>query len=88
MIRPKISTLLIALGVALAAASPTLARNSAPSGYDAWAQAPAAAGELSPHRAQAVHECNAASAKTLNYVWGNMESNQLRACMASHGEVE
>jgi hypothetical protein len=88
MIRPKISTLLLGVGVALAAASPALARNNARPGYDARAQAPAAAGEISPHRAQALRECNAASAKTLDYVWGDMQSDQLRACMAERGEVE
>ena len=84
MIRPfKTSTLLLTLGVALAAASPALARP----GYDARAEASAGT-EISAHRAQSLRECNAASAKTLDYVWGDMQSDQIRACMARHGEVE
>jgi len=90
MIRPKNSTLLLALGVALAAASPAMAANRAAArpGYDARAQAPTGGSEISAHRAQALRGCNAASAKTLDYVWGDMQSDQLRACMARQGEVE
>jgi len=85
----KNPTLLLALGVALVSAAPAMARRGAAHpGYEARAQAPAAADEISPHRAQALRECNAASAKTLDYVWGDMQSDQIRACMARHGEVE
>jgi hypothetical protein len=85
MIRSKISTFLAL--VALGAALPALTANAASRpGYDARAQA--SVGQISAHRANALRECNAASAKILNYVWGDMESEQTRACMAQHGEVE
>ena len=89
MFRANNAALALTLGVAMAAAAPTMAMSAAaPPGYSARAQALASGGEISVHRAQALRECNKANAKTLNYVWGDMQSDQLRACMAQRGEAE
>ena len=88
MIRPRNALPVLALGVALASFPVVAASAAQPPGYDARAQAPAVGGEISLHRAQTLRQCSNANAKTLNYVWGDMQSDQLRACMAQHGEVE
>ena len=89
MFRPNHAALVLTMGVALAAATPAMSESAAARpGYNARAEATVDAGEISMHRAQALRDCSKANAKTLNYVWGDMQSDQLRACMAQHGEVE
>jgi hypothetical protein len=39
-------------------------------------------------RAQALRECNAVSQKYSEYLWGDTELYQYRACMAEHGQEE
>ena len=83
----------LVLGFALTAtATPVLARSGAAHpGYQARAQAIGGApvgGEVSAHRAAALRECNERGGKSLQYVWGNTQSDQTRACMAERGEAE
>jgi hypothetical protein len=80
----------MALSLALGlAASPAVARSgSMRAGYDARAEAPAGGIRTSAHRAQALRECNEASAKLVEYTWGDEQSDKTRACMAEHGEGE
>ena len=49
-----------------------------------YAQAP----EISAARARAIHECSVAADRYPQYLWGNMEIYQYRACMAGHGQQE
>jgi len=44
--------------------------------------------EISPERAQAIHECSLLAARYPQYLWGNMEIYQYRACMTEHGQPE
>jgi hypothetical protein len=44
--------------------------------------------EISPERAQAIHECSVLAEQYPEYLWGNMEIYQYRACMAEHGQPE
>ena len=43
---------------------------------------------ISAQRAQALHECSVRAARYPQYLWGNMEIYQYRACMAEHGQQE
>jgi hypothetical protein len=43
---------------------------------------------ISQQRAQAIHECNLLAARYPQYLWGNMEIYQYRACMTEHGQPE
>ena len=43
---------------------------------------------ISQQRAQAIHECNLLAARYPQYLWGNMEIYQYRACMTEHGQQE
>jgi hypothetical protein len=43
---------------------------------------------ISPERAQTIHECSVLAARYPQYLWGNMEIYQYRACMAEHGQEE
>jgi hypothetical protein len=43
---------------------------------------------ISRQRAQAIHECSLLAARYPQYLWGNMEIYQYRACMAEHGQQE
>jgi hypothetical protein len=86
----------LALGLALASATPALAKDRAsPPGYAARAQAVPGqairgdAGDgVGSQRAKALRECNELAGKYSQSTWGNMSSDQYRACMAQHGEVE
>jgi hypothetical protein len=44
--------------------------------------------EISRERAQAIHECSLLAARYPQYLWGNLEIYQYRACMAEHGQPE
>ena len=97
MINFKNLTAALALGLAVAgAATPALAKNRVtPPGYDARAQAipgqaiPGDFGDgMSGHRATALRECNDLASKFSQSTWGNVSSDQYRACMAEHGESE
>ena len=94
MIGRNSTTIAIALGLALGlAATPALARSSSVrAGYDARAQVPAGdigdIGGISARRAQALRQCNARSASKRDYTWGDTQSDEIRACMAQHGEGE
>jgi hypothetical protein len=87
-------TMAMALGLALGlAATPALARSSGMSaGYDARAEVPTGdiggIGGISAHRAQALRQCNERSASKRDYTWGDTQSDEIRACMAQHGEGE
>ena len=39
-------------------------------------------------RAAAIHECSVRAAQYPEYLWGNMEIYQYRACMTEHGQPE
>ena len=84
-------TAALVLGVALAGATPALAaqRIHHP-GYAARAQAiPGDIGDgMSSKRATALRECNGKADKFSQYAWGNFSSDEYRACMAQHGEIE
>jgi hypothetical protein len=43
---------------------------------------------MSAARAKATSECNPASAKYPDYLWGDFEIDSYRACMAEHGQQE
>ena len=45
-------------------------------------------GHISRQRAQAIHECSLRAARYPQYLWGNMEIYQYRACMTEHGQQE
>jgi hypothetical protein len=45
-------------------------------------------GTMSGHRASAIRECSAKAAPFSQTTWGNVSSDQYRACMAEHGEME
>jgi hypothetical protein len=47
-----------------------------------------AASHLSAGRAAAIRACNAGAAKYSEYLWGDMEFQQYRSCMAQHGQPE
>ena len=65
----------LALGLAVvAAASPGYAR--------------AAVHDARNSRAAAIHECSQRAAAYTEHTWGNMDSDQYRACMAEHGQPE
>ena len=44
--------------------------------------------EISPERAQAIHECSVLADQYPEYDWGNMEIYQYGACMTEHGQPE
>ena len=91
MINFKNVTAALALGLAVAA-TPALAKHRVtPPGYAARAQAiPGDIGDgaMSSHRATALRECNDLAGKYSQSTWGNVSSDQYRACMAQHGETE
>jgi hypothetical protein len=81
----------LVLGLAITPSSPALAKNRAPHGYDARAQAiqdNSASRTATGQRSETIRECNQRAAPFLEYVWGNMQTDQYRACMAEHGETE
>jgi hypothetical protein len=43
---------------------------------------------MSAARAKAISECNRASAKYPDYLWGDFEIDAYRAYMAQHGQQE
>ena len=43
---------------------------------------------VSAARAAAIRECSARAAPYKEYLWGNMEFDQYRACMAERGQPE
>jgi hypothetical protein len=43
---------------------------------------------VSAARAAAIHECSARGARYYEYLWGDLEFQQYRACMAEHGQPE
>jgi hypothetical protein len=47
-----------------------------------------AAAKISRERTQAIHECSLLAARYPQYLWGNMEAYQYRACMTEHGQSE
>jgi hypothetical protein len=93
MINFKTVTAALALGVAVAAAAtPALAKHRViPRGHAARAQAipdDVGDGAMSGHRAVAIRECCVRAAPFSQTTWGNVSSDQYRACMAEHGEME
>jgi hypothetical protein len=89
-------TAALALGVALAVASPALAaqRTQHP-GHAARAQAvpsqqaaPADVEGMSGSRAKAIQDCMGTSGAYSQHGWGNTQSQVYRSCMAGHGEAE
>jgi hypothetical protein len=81
---------MLAAAVVLAAlvASPAFAQPYTPHGLDLPWVGPHGEIEISGARAAALRECSAIAAQYSEYVWGNMEIHQFRACMAEHGQVE
>ena len=89
----NIVTAVLALGFAVAIATPVQAKSHAVRhpGYHSHAQAigvDMGAEGVSGDRAQALRECEAKAGKFTDYAWGNYQSYQLRACMAEHGQLE
>ena len=87
----KVSTAL-ALGLAVAAATPALAAPRAyHPGYNARAQAipgDMSGDVMSGNRAAALRECNAKAEPLKQYTWGDQQLEVYRSCMAEHGQVE
>jgi len=81
---------MLAAAVALATlvASPAFAQPHHSHRLDGPWVGPHGAIEISAARAAALRECSAVAAQWPEYVWGNMEIFQYRACMAVHGQVE
>jgi hypothetical protein len=72
----RISTLLTALAVTLAAsalATPSFAQRSE---------------GMSSNRAAAIHDCTNKAGKFKQYVWGDYQIDKYRACMTKHGQME
>ena len=72
----RISTLLTALAVTLAAsalATPSFAQRSE---------------GMSSNRAAAIHDCNKQAGKYIEHTWGDVEIYTYRSCMAKHGQEE
>ena len=72
----RISTLLTALAVTLAAsalATPSFAQRSE---------------GMSSGRAAAIRDCNVQAGKYKQYLWGDYEIDAYRACMAQRGQQE
>jgi hypothetical protein len=44
--------------------------------------------KISPERAQAIHQCSVLASRYPQYLWGNLEIYQYRACMAEHHQPE
>ena len=88
-------TTALALGLALAAATPSLAaERSHHPGHAARAQAvsteQAIPGglEVNRARAKAIQDCQAVSGRFAQHSWGNAEILLYRSCMAEHGQAE
>jgi len=72
----RISTLLTALAVTLAAsalATPSFAQRSE---------------GMSSSRVAAIHDCTTKAGKFKQYVWGDYQIDKYRACMAQHHQEE
>ena len=72
----RISTLVTALAVALAAstlATPSFAQRSE---------------GMSSSRVAAIHDCTTKAGKFKQYVWGDYQIDKYRACMAQHHQEE
>ena len=89
-------TAALAVGLALAVASPAMAaqRTQHP-GHAARAQAvqsqqlaPAEVEGMTGSRAKAIQDCMETSGKFSQSSWGNTQVQLYRSCMAGHGEVE
>jgi hypothetical protein len=75
MIRLKKGLASLAVGLALTAlASPSYAQE----GHF----------QISRERAQALHQCSVLASRYPQYLWGNLEIYQYRACMAEHHQPE
>jgi hypothetical protein len=72
--KKRLGALAFGLAVTALASSPT------------YAQAPGI--HISAARARAIHECSVLAARYPQYLWGNMEIYQYRACMAEHNQPE
>jgi hypothetical protein len=88
-------TIALALGLALAAATPALAaQRSQHPGHAARAQAVPAdqavpgEGGVSSARAKALQHCAGMSGGFTQHGWGSTQSQVYRSCMAGHGEAE
>jgi hypothetical protein len=44
--------------------------------------------QISRERAQAIHQCSVLASRYPQYLWGNLEIYQYRACMAEHHQPE
>ena len=55
---------------------------------DCVSPAPTNGDHMSAARAKAISECNRASAKYPDYLWGDFEIDAYRAYMAQHGQQE
>jgi len=65
----------LALGLAMSAlATPSFAQRSEDG--------------MSAARAAAIRECSTQAGKYKQYIWGDMEEDTYRACMAQHGQQE
>jgi len=69
----RLATLVFGL-IATACVSPALAQTNGD--------------HMSAAQAKAISECNRASAKYPDYLWGDFEIDAYRACMAQHGQQE
>jgi len=89
-------TAALALGLALAAATPALAaQRSHNPGHAARAQAiqseqavPGGVEGVAGARAKALQDCSNTSGKFSQSTWGNWSAQLYRSCMAGHGEAE
>ena len=90
----NIRNLVVAVAIAVAAAaasSPALAashHHNSRAGFNAYGAAQDATDQISTDRAQALRECNDATAKMRDYTWGVQVGQSYRVCMQQHGQAE
>jgi hypothetical protein len=89
MIDLRIQAAVLALGFAVAVASPALAQGRTyHPGHAARAQAVGGAMGAAAHRSEALRACNERANRYTQYTYGNMQSFVYRACMMGQGEAE
>jgi hypothetical protein len=80
----------LALGLAVIAATPALAKSRVTHpGHAARAQAVAPAdGSMTSEREKALRECNETASRFGQYTWGVTQGYQMRNCMTERGQPE
>ena len=84
----RVRNLVLAFAIAAATTSTPVLAAAKRAGFNAYASAPGATESISADRAAALRECNAATAKMHEHVWGAQIADVYRSCMARHGQPE